>query len=255
MPTDLSVQNLLFRKRTRSHTPSLVLISLALAGLLFQPGCLFRKHTPPSAPTLPAPVRIALLPLNVPQGNTDLRWVSLASAVLEAQTAMAAPDLDPAPLWESMPAVLQSLGTSRTVTSDIAELTAARLTARWSIAGDLKPAGNGISMLMDFIPARTTLVPFRYEQTGGMDALEPRFQEAFDQFLRYLIVRPISLDKLKPLDAKKLKEIAEALDVEYGWFVPAKPGQAGKLVEDLVHTDPGLARLLFSPTLYPGVGK
>jgi hypothetical protein len=193
--------------------------------------------------------------MNIPQGNTELRWVSLATPVLMAQVAQGAPDLEPVALWESMPAALQSLGDSRTITADIAELVATRLTARWATQGDLRPASDALSIRVDFIPSRSTLVPFRYEKEGSIDELDPHFREAFDQFLRYLIVRPLMEEKIQPLDAQKLKEVAEALDVEYGWFEPAKPGEAGKIVEDLAHSNPGLARILFSPTLYPLLGK
>jgi hypothetical protein len=193
--------------------------------------------------------------MNIPQGNTELRWVSLATPVLMAQVAQAAPDLEPVALWESMPAALQSLGDSRTITEDIAELVATRLTARWATQGDLKPTNDGVSLRIDFIPSRSTLVPFRYEKEGSIEELDPHFRLAFDQFLRYLIVRPLIDEKIEPLEDKKLKAVAEALDLEYGWFQPAKPGEAGKVVEDLAHTNIDLARVLFSPTLYPVLGK
>lgn len=249
------IKNRMFQKGMRMHIPSRLLISLAFLGLLFQPGCLFRKHKPPAAPNLPAPVRIAMLPMNVPQGNTDLRWVAIATIVLLEEVAMAAPDLEPLPIWESMPSACQSLGDSRTVTTDIAELTAARLSARWTAQGDLLASSNVLTLRLDFIPAKPSLVPFRFEKQSSIDELTSRFHEAYDQFLRYLIVRPLDEDKIKPFDAKKLKELADAIDVEYGWFVTAKPGAAGRIVEDLARSNPGLARLLFSPTLYPVLGK
>ena len=249
------IPNRMFWMGMRTRTPGRFLISLAVLGLLTQPGCLFRKRKAPAAPTLPAPVRIAVLPMNVPQGNTDLRWVAIATTVLMEQEAMAAPDLEPVPIWESFQAARQSLGDSRTVTTDIAELTAARLSARWTTQGDLLTANNAITLRLDFIPAKPSLVPFRYEKQVSLDELAPHFQEAYDQFLRYLIVRPLDAGKLHQLDAKRLKELAEAIDVEYGWWATAKPGAAGKLVDDLAQSNPGLARLLFSPTLYPALSK
>lgn len=243
------------RRRAHKRVPFGLLIPLAVLSLLFQPGCFFRKHTPPAAPALPVAVRIALLPLNFSQASEDLRWVSLASPVVMAEVVQAAPDLEPVPLWESMPAVLQSLGNSRTITSDTAELNAARVTARWAIEGEIKEAGGTLSFQVDFIPARASQVPFRYEKQSTVDALGPHFEEAFDQFLRYLIARPLEQEKIRLLDQKQLKEIAQALDVEYGWFASAKPGAAGKVVDDLARVNPGLARLLFSPTLYPILAK
>jgi hypothetical protein len=240
---------------TRTRIPCRLLISLAVLGLLWTPGCLFRKHKAPAAPALPAPVRIVLLPLNVPQGKPDLQWLALATTVMMADASMAAPDLEPVPVWESVPAALQSLGNARTVTVDLAALVAARLSARWSVQGDVSVAANGFAMRMDFIPAKPSLVPFRYEKLITIDGLDTRFEEAFDQFLRYLIVRPLAAAKMVPLDAKRLREVSEALDLEYGWFVTAKPGAGSKVVEDLAHSNPGLARLLFSPTMYPVLGK
>jgi len=240
---------------TGSRRKVRILVSLALSGSLLLPACFFRKHTAPSAPKVSAPVRIAFLPMNVPQGNADLLWLSMGTTVLMVGTARSAPDLEPVSLWESLPAALQSLGTSRTVTSDIAELTATRLSARWAAEGQLQAASNSVSLRIDFIPSQPSLVPFRYEKPGTPEQMPPRIQEAYEQFLRYLIVRPLDEQKNKPFDLKRLKEIADAVDAEYGWFATAKPGAAGKLVEDLSKSDPGFAKLLFSPTLYPVLGK
>ncbi len=232
-----------------------LLVSLTVLGAYYQAGCIFRKHTPPAAPSLPAPVRIALLPLNFSQATEDVRWVALASPVVMAEVVQAAPDLELVPLWESMPAVLQSLGNSRNITSDTAELNAARVSARWAVEGEINQTAGTFTFQVDFIPARTSQVPFRYEKQSTVDALGLHFEEAIDQFLRYLIARPLEPNKVRLLDAKQLKEIAQALDVEYGWFVPAKPGAAGRVVDDLARVNPGLARTLFSPTLYPSLGS
>jgi hypothetical protein len=240
---------------TRRHNPRRLLIGVTLLGLLFMPGCLFKKHKPPAAPALPAPVRAALLPLNIPHEKTDLRWVSLGTLVWMADVALAAPDIDLVPVWESVPAALQSLGDARTISVDTAELVAARLSARWSSQGEIIAAGNALTMRLDFIPAKPSLVPFRYEKGTSTDSMELRFEEAFDQFLRYLIVRPLQTSKMRPMDVKKLREIADALDLEYGWFVAAKPGTSGKVVEDLARSNLALARVLFSPTLYPVLAK
>jgi hypothetical protein len=245
----------LLRQSTWRHDSCLLLIGVALFGLLLMPGCLFRKHKPPAAPALPAPVRAVLLPLNIPLEKSDLRWMSLGILVGTADVALAAPDIELVPVWESVPAALQSLGEARTVTSDIAELVATRLSARWSSQGEVITSGNSLTMRLDFIPAKPTLVPFRYEKGTGIDSMQPRFQEAWEQFLRYLIVRPLQTSKIRPMDAKRLKEIADALDLEYGWFVAAKPGASGKVVGDLARSNPALARILFSPTLYPVLAK
>jgi hypothetical protein len=245
----------MLRSDMRAHTPARILISLALLGSLLLPGCLFRKNKPGPPPTFPAPVRLLLLPLNIPRDYVDLRWASLATAVMMAEIALAAPDLEPVPLWESWPAALQTLGQSRTITPEIAEFTAARLTARWAGQGDLLIAQNAFIVRVDFVPSRPSLVPFRYEKSSSLDGLAPRFLEAFEQFLRYLTVRPFAKEKIRPMDAKQLQEVAQALDVEYGWFVPAKPGNAAKLVGELANVNRDLARLLFNPSLYPILAK
>jgi hypothetical protein len=244
------------RAKVRLFTPGL--FALALFVLLMQPGCLihiFHKKKPPAAPVIPAPTRVVLLPLNIPQGDTELAWISFAATVEAADIALAAPDVELVPIWESIPAALQSLGNSRTVTTDIAELVATRLSARWATEGDIIKSANGLTVRVDFMPSRPNLVPFRYEKAFEPDELPARFQEAVDQFLRYLIVRPLDLEKLQPLETKQLKEIADALDAEYGWFGAAKPGSSGQVVEALARTKPALAKLLFSPTLYPILAK
>jgi hypothetical protein len=154
-----------------------------------------------------------------------------------------------------MPVTMQALGNSRTITVDMATQIATRLAAKWATAGDLLAANNSVTLRVDFIPAQTTVVPFRYERSISGDVLADRVTESFDQFLRYLIVRPLAIERIRPIEVKTLKEVAEALDVEYGWFTTAKPGVAGKSVEDLQKEAPGLARLLFSPTLYPNLGS
>ncbi len=239
----------------RISTPRCLLIALALSGLLLEPGCIFKKNKPPAAPVVPAAVRVALLPMNVPDGSAELHWIALAAMAQLMETALAAPDLELVPVWESIPAAIQSLGNSRTVTTDVAELVATRLSARWSTEGEITKTGKAFTWRVDFIPAKPSLVPFRYEKPSTPEALALQTQEALDQFLRYLIVRPLPASKAQPMDAKKLREIADALNTEYGWFGTTRPGANGKVVEDLARSKPALARLLFSPTLYPVLAK
>jgi hypothetical protein len=242
-------------KRSWILRASGLLIALAVLGLLLGSGCLFRKRKPPAAPALPAPVRIALLPLNVPQANADLRWMSFATIVTMGEIAQAAPDLEIVPVYESVQAALQSLGNSRMLTQDIAELVATRLSARWASNGEITAAGNSLTLLVDFVPSQSTRTPFRYQKPLPAEAIQSRLMEAFEQFLRYLIVRPVQADRLKLLDMKKLREIADALDAEYGWYGTPRPGASTKVVEDLAQSNPRLAKVLFSPTLYPVLAK
>ncbi len=234
---------------------SLVIFVLSILILVLQPGCLFHRHKPRPAPVIPPPTRVAVLPANFPPEDPDSRWLTLASVVLQFDSARAASDLELIPLWESMPAVLQVVGNSRTISTDNAVEIATRLSAKWIADGNFLSNKGALTYRLDFMPSQTTLIPFRYEKPTSPGELPDQMSEAYDQFLRYLIVRPLVLERIRPIETKQLREIAEALDAEYGWFVTARPGQAGKVVEDLEHLIPGFARSLFSPTLYPNLGE
>jgi cell division septation protein DedD len=169
-----------------------------------------------------------------------------------AECAEKSPDLEIVPLWESLPIAVEALGASRAITPEVAAYVASRLTARWASQGDITPSKAGITLLVDFIPARPTLVPFRYENDGPVTSLGNHFREAFEQFLRYLVARPLGKDVRTP-DPASIREIAEALDREYGWFSSAEPGKANTVVASLLRTDKQLAGLLFNPNLYPGL--
>jgi hypothetical protein len=237
-------------RRPRISSP--VIFLLTVLAIMLQPGCLFRKK--PSTPNYPAePIRIALLPFNVPSDNAELRWVSLGAAIMMAKELEQAQDLDVVPLWETLPAVVETLGSSRTLTPETSAVIAARVNARWAAQSDLAPGQNGLDLRIDFIPGKATLIPFRYENQTQLDSLPARFREAFEQFLRYMVARPLqSKDRVgKPMELNQLKELAAALDREYGWFGSADPGKAAVEAERLGRSDGRLARLLFSPTLYP----
>ncbi len=233
----------------------------ALTGLIFlaQPACLFKKHKA-AAPQAPPPaVRIVYLPLNVSGEDAKIRWVALAVPVMMAKASEEAPDLDMVPMWEAMPLAIEAAGTSRIITPEVAAYIASRLTAKWAAEGELSPTKRGVKVTVDFIPVKTTLVPFRYEKESSIDSLGGHFTDAIAQLLRYLVLRPMpryeSETAPQPLDVDTLKEIVEALDREYGWFTTADPGKSDKVVADLTHSDNRLARLLFNPSLYPGIGS
>ena len=222
--------------------------------LLIQPACLFKRHKTAAPQVTPTIIRIVFLPLNIPNENPDLRWLSLAVPIMMAKVSESAPDLEPVPLWEVMPVAAEAAGTSRSITAEVAAYIASRLTAKWATEGELSPAKGGVHMTVDFIPAKTTLVPFRYEKGTTIDSLGGHFPEAFEQFLRYLVARRMPRGDSRSLKVDSMKEVAEALDREYGWFVTADSGKSGKIAEELARTDNRLARLLFNPSLYPGMG-
>jgi hypothetical protein len=234
----------------RTCSPAILVLTVLAA--LLQPGCLFRKK--PSTSKYPAePIRIALLPFNVPSDNAELRWVSLGGAVMMAKELEQAKDLDVVPLWETLPAAVETLGSSRTLTPETSAVIAARVNARWAAQSDITAGQSGLDLRIDFIPGKATLIPFRYENRTQLDSLAAHVREAFEQFLRYMVARPLQGDRAgKSMEPNQLKELAAALDREYGWFGSADPGKASVEAEKLARSDGRLARLLFSPTLYPG---
>ncbi len=223
--------------------------------LAFQPACMFR-HSKPKTPQAPAvAVRIALLPFNIPAENSDLRWVSMAAPLVMAKTIENMASFEVVPVWQSYPVTLESLGNGRSITPEIAAYVAERVGAKWATNGELAPAKDGVWMRLDFIPAKTTLVPYRYEKVMRLDAMGANAYEAFSQLSDYLVLRPLPKLTGKGIKASSMRELAEALDREYGWYVTADPGKSEKLASGLVKTDSQFARLLFDPILYPAVAS
>lgn len=239
------------RRRRRAGIGLFLAIGLALAATLILSGCFFRKRKA-AVPHYTAPLRIALLPVNVPTENKDLNWVSLATPILMAKEMEAAADLETVPLWEGLPAALALLGPSRTLTEDIAVAAAGRVNARWVTQGEISPTQNGISILIDFMPRKGSQIPFRYAKECRTDSLSSHLREAIDQFLHYLVARPLAKRDRSgiSLEPNRLRDLAEALDREYGWFASAEPGRGEKTFSGLASTDGRLARLLFNPAIY-----
>ncbi len=229
---------------------------LAVLALLVQPACLFHKKKAAVPETVPAvPTRVVLLPFNLPAGNTELRWVSIAAPILLAKTMEGSPDLEVVPIWQGMPIAVEAAGQAREVTPEIAAYVASRLAAKWATEGQLTPAKEGIALTLDFIPAKATMIAFRFQKDARVDALGIQFQEATKQFLEYLVARPPAKAGSKLPETGSLKELADALDREYGWYSDANPGKADAVVANLIRADANLARLLFNPGLYPALGS
>ncbi len=227
-----------------------------LALLLFQTGCLFggKKKAAVSQVVPAGPTRVVALPLNIPADNQDLRWMALAAPIVSAKTMENSPDLETAPFWEGLPAAVEALGQSREITPEIAAYITTRVGAKWSSVGEMNPGKNGVALLLDFIPGKSSLVGYRYQKEAKPEDLAPHYYEAVSQFLRYLVARPLPKQAGGIPDQAMLKQLAEALDREYGWFVAADPGKSDALVAQLVKTDAKLARLLFNPVIYPVLG-
>jgi hypothetical protein len=216
---------------------------------LFSQAACIKKHKVPSVSA--GPTRIALLPFDTPAENKDFRWTAMAGPILMAKASENAPDLVIIPLWQTMKTAIASAGASRSFDDDSAASAANWLGAKWSILGSIKPTKARASLMIEFIPGKSNQVPFRYIKTTNMDAFGLAFHEATRQFLRYTSAKPPELMKGNGLDPNSLKDLAQALDREYGWFEDADPGKAQEIVAGLARSDDRLARLLFDPALYP----
>ncbi len=219
--------------------------------LVFQTACLFKKSKAPVVSLTSA--RIVMLPFNVPAGNPDLRWLAMAGPVLLAKASEQNRDVTVVPLWDAMPAAIESAGASRTLTPESTISAANWLSGDWAALGEISAVKSGVSLSIDFLPVKTNQIPFRYIKTRKVDVLAPCFPEAFKQFMRYLMVK---LPEQRQLEEQKIilmKPLAEALDREYGWSGRAEPGKAQEVVSELLSTDERLARFLFNPSVYPAL--
>jgi hypothetical protein len=227
-----------------------VIVVLALMVAFMNSSCLFRGQKSAVMPS--APVRIAFLPFNTPEDDKDLQWASMAMPIMMAKITQRSQRLELAPLWETMQFTLESVGNSRLVTEDSAAYVANWLSAKWSSMGELSQDNkNKVSLMIDFIPSRETNIPFRYVKTVKMDTIDRNVRKSFEQFLNYISSRPMERSKISQTSLASLRQLAEALDREYGWSVPAEPGEAQEIVANLAQSDIRLARHLFNPAVYP----
>jgi hypothetical protein len=238
-------------RRRRAFRVLPLLAASAILFSYFQSACIFKKSKSPVAAI--APIRVAILPFNVPPGNKDLQWLAMAAPVLLAKNMTQTPAIDLLPLWEAMPTAVATAGVSRNFNEELTVSTANWLGVKWSIAGEIAPTKTGVSLIIDFIPAKGTQVPFRYMKRRRIESLGFCFHEAFKQFYRYQTGKSLPLIKSITLDMKSAKDLSEALDREYGWFVEADPGKAQEAVSDLARSDERLAKFLFNPSLYSGL--
>jgi hypothetical protein len=232
----------------------LILIVTAVLIVFSQSSCGLKKNKKVAA-TPPTGIRLVLLPFNVPSGNQDLRWTALAGPIMMAKVSESARDLEVIPLWETMPVATEAGGVSRSFSPDSAAYVASWFSAKWSAMGDISPSKSGVTMMIDFMPARTTLVPFRFTRAGKIETIGSGLPQAYNEFLRYLTARPLLPAKKELPPMTSMKNLAEALDREYGWFVSADPGKAQDIVSELARTDERLARLLFNPNVYPELAQ
>jgi hypothetical protein len=238
------------RPFTSAHTRLLLILASILLIMFSQSACSKKGKASASPPTA---VKMAILPFGIPPGNQDLRWTAMAGPIVMGKVSANAQDLIVLPLWQTMPTAVEAAGEGRSFSPETSAQIAAWLGVKWSAMGEFSPTKTGVRMMIDFIPSKTTAVPFRYTKSGKLDAVGERMPEVFVQFLRYLTLRPlIPVGKNLPT-MTSYKTLAEALDREYGWFVPAEPGKAQDIVADLARKDDKLARLLFNPAIYPAL--
>jgi hypothetical protein len=225
------------------------ILAIAVIGFFLQSACLFKGKQEAVMPS--APVRVAFVPFNTPEGNEQLRWASMAMPILLAKVSEKAEGMDPVPLWESIRYAIESTGSSRTITQESAAYVANWMNSKWSVMGALSQEKNDkITLLMDFIPSREDAIPFRYIKTIKMDAVDYNVQKAFQQFLNYVSAKPMETQKEQTTSLASLRQLAEALDREYGWSAPAERGEADEIVSNLAQSDLRLARFLFNPNTY-----
>lgn len=226
------------------------IVALALLVASFNSSCIFRGNKSAVMPS--APVRIAFLPFNTPKNNKDLRWAAMAMPIMMAKITQKSQGVELAPLWETMQFTLEFVGSSRVVTAESAAYVANWLSSKWSAMGELSQDNKDkVSLMVDFIPARDLNIPFRYVKTVRMDSIDMNIQKSFKQFLNYISARPLERSKGKQTSLTSLRQLAETLDREYGWTVPAEPGEAEEIVGNLANSDIRLARYLFNPAIYP----
>jgi len=236
--------------RLAARSGVLLIVALVITFGFIQSAC--SKKNKVAIPPISG-VQLALIPFNIPSGNQDLRWTAMAGPIMMAKASEYAQDIEVIPLWQSMPAALETGGASRTFTAESAASIASFLAVEWSAMGEISPTKSGVSIMIDFIPPRSIQVPFRFKKSGKIDDVGSQLPAALNQFLYYLAARPLApIDKKIPT-MTEMKSLAEVLDREYGWFVEANPGKANEAVADLARTDERLARMLFNPALYPAL--
>lgn len=248
-----------YRVRTNSlHNPRVWPVSkrnilgialLLLLAALFSSACFLRGGKRAVMPT--APIRVTFLPFNVPEGDKDLQWTAMAVPVIMTMITRESETLEPVPLYETMRFTMESVRNSRTILPSNAAYVANWLNAKWAVMGETATENREkISLLIDFIPPQDTRVPFRYLKKIRMEDFDVNVRKSFDQFLYYLSAPLPEKGGRRHVSLISLRQLAGALDKEYGWTVAAEPGRSEEIVANLAQSDMWLARQLFNPTLY-----
>jgi hypothetical protein len=206
-------------------------------------------------PAVAGPVRVVLLPFTVPEKDKDIQWAAMAAPALIVKASRHNPDIIVVPFWEAMPSAIASAGAARSFNDETAAAMANWMGAKWAIMGEITRTKTSYSLSIDFIPAKSMDVPFRFIKTRRLATMGIACQTAMRQWFRYTTSKTIPAAKQKEPGLDRMRSIAEALDREYGWFETAVPGQAQEVVGQLSPADKDWAGLLFNPTMYPSLAK
>ena len=205
------------------------------------------------------PIRVVVLPFMVTKekgleekNSTDLQWAAMAAPALMLRASRQYSDIEVVPFHEVMPTAIAVAEAARSFTDESASSLANWVSAQWAIMGEIRQTRkNSYSVIVDFIPAKSSDVPFRYIKVRRLGNVGMTFQNGLRQWLRYTTSRQIPLVHAKQPGLERIRPLGEALDKEYGWLMNAEPGRAKEFVEDAAATDMNWAKLLFSPTMYP----
>ena len=233
----------------------LVLIAVVTLATVAQTAC-SRNVRVPIEDT--GPVRVVVLPFVVSSdrtGDKELQWAAMAAPALLVRASRRLPDIEVVPLWEIMPVAISVAGASRSFTDENASSLANWLSAQWAIKGEIRRTGSSYSVVVDFIPVKSTTVPFRHIRTRRMENIGTTFYIGLRQWLRYATNRPIPLLQIREPGLQTMRPLGEALDREYGWLVTAEPGASQSFVNELALDEEAWTRLLFSPTMYPSLPR
>jgi len=207
------------------------------------------------------PVRVVVLPFMVSSEKAgedkDLQWAAMAAPALLIKSSLRLPDLEVIPFWEVMPVAVSAAGAVRSFTDESAASLANWLSAQWTIMGELRKTGtSSYSVVLDFIPAKSTTVPFRHIKTRRMEHIGTNFYLGLRQWLRYVTGKQIPLmQQIREPGLQKMRTLGEALDKEYGWLAIAEPGNAQSAINEALQENEDWTKLLFSPTMYPSLAK
>jgi hypothetical protein len=228
---------------------------LAAIPLLVSLGSTGCKKKAQARPAVAGTIRVVVLPFSVPANDKDFQWAAMAAPALIAKTSRSMPNIIVVPFWEAMPSAIASAGAARSFNDESAAAMANWVGAKWAIMGEISRTKSSYSVSVDFIPAKSMDVPFRYIKTRNLDSMGTAFQTALRQWLRYSSAKPAPATRQKEPGLNRMRSLAEALDREYGWFETANPGNAQDIVNQLSPSDKDWARILFNPTLYPELAK